>query len=768
MLVSFLIMLREGIEAALIVGIIASFLRHTGRSGLLPAVWAGVFFALGLSLLAGAGLQWMAADFPQKQQELFEGVVGLIAVAMLTSMALWMKKAAGSIKGRLQASVDAALLSTGDANGVGRGSWALIGMVFLAVAREGLESVFFLLAIFQQSQGASTAVGALAGIALSVLLGVAIYKGAVRLDLRRFFRWTGVLILLVAAGLLAGAVRRFHEAGVWNLWQGVVFDSSAVLPEDSPLGVLLGGLLGYMHAPVVSEVLAWGMYLLITLVLFLRPNHQPPAVTPTTATASAAPTTSAVPTAPPDDSQATAARAPALGAVVLGSGLVLLLGMAAFWQAASSTAQRAGAGGGSGPDAVSTVTVDGEAGIPVIHIAVNQGTCEPHAVTVPAGRVQFRITNGGQRALEWEILDGVMVLEERENILPGMTQVLTTRLSPGQYAMTCGTLNAPRGSLTVVTTDAFKAAAAKPAATAFIGALAEYQVYTLTEVAQLQDMLQALSQRIDRLPALSAGTTYSPTMTVTDQAAQTAQAASGPGIPDTAADSTIDDGYPADPLELLGMARGQYQKLAPLAVSMAEHARIDARANDFVLRDKDPQFVGLQRLAQGLKTGEGRDALQALLAALQQDVAQLAERLAAVDWQPALIASASAKALERASTLIPGDAVTAEQGRAVLQFVYGTVAAADKAQQLLAPVLSPANPMVAQQLQSSIDKLHQWLGEQGVSAGTVGIAGTANTAGDGLRITGVQLNPVQCQNLALALYQASQAMGKVNAALGLN
>ena len=241
MLVPFLIMLREGIEAALIVGIIASFLRHSGRAALMPAVWAGVFLALGLSLLAGAGLQWMAADFPQKQQELFEAVVGLIAVGMLTGMVFWMRKAARSIKGELQASVDKALSRTGS----GGASWALIGMVFLAVAREGLESVFFLLAIFQQSQGWGAAAGALLGIALSVLLGVGLYQGGVKINLRQFFRYTGVFILLVAAGLLAGAVRRLHEAGVWNQLQQVVFDSSGVLPEDSALGVVLGGLLGF-------------------------------------------------------------------------------------------------------------------------------------------------------------------------------------------------------------------------------------------------------------------------------------------------------------------------------------------------------------------------------------------------------------------------------------------------------------------------------------------------------------------------------------------
>ena len=166
MLVPFLIMLREGIEAALIVGIVASYLKQSGRDGLMPAVWVGVLLASALSLFAGAALQLMAAEFPQKEQELFEGVVGLIAVGMLTSMVFWMRKTARNIKGDLQASVERALGHGSDAAG-----WALIGMVFLAVAREGLESVFFLLAIFQQSQGWQAPVGALAGIAVSVIIG---------------------------------------------------------------------------------------------------------------------------------------------------------------------------------------------------------------------------------------------------------------------------------------------------------------------------------------------------------------------------------------------------------------------------------------------------------------------------------------------------------------------------------------------------------------------------------------------------------------------
>lgn len=264
MLVPFLIMLREGIEAALIVGIVAAYLQQTGRGALMPAVWVGVLLAVALSLFVGAGLQLMAAEFPQKQQELFEGVVALVAVVLLTSMVFWMRKAARSIKGELQASVARALGHAGQ-------GWALIGMVFLAVAREGLESVFFLLAVFQQSRGWQAPLGALAGLAVAVVLGVGLYSGGVRLNLRRFFRWTGVFILLVAAGLVAGVLRKFHEAGLWNHLQDVVFDLSAKLPMDSPLGAVLSGLLGYQAAPVVGEVVAYLAFLAVALFFFLRP-----------------------------------------------------------------------------------------------------------------------------------------------------------------------------------------------------------------------------------------------------------------------------------------------------------------------------------------------------------------------------------------------------------------------------------------------------------------------------------------------------------------
>nr|WP_256737597.1 iron uptake transporter permease EfeU [Pseudomonas sp. dw_358] len=264
-LVPFLIMLREGIEAALIVGIIASYLKQTGRGQWMPAVWIGVFLAGALALLVGGGLELVSAEFPQKQQELFEGLVGLLAVVILTSMVFWMRKVARSVKQSLQASLEQAL---GNSNNQ---VWALIAMVFFAVAREGLETVFFLLAVFQQSQGASGPLGALLGLLVAVAVGVALYKGSLRMNLTLFFRWTGLFILVVAAGVLANSVLALHEAGLWNHFQDVVFDISALLPMDGPTGSVLAGMFGYQDAPTVSVLAAYFLYLIVTLTLFFMP-----------------------------------------------------------------------------------------------------------------------------------------------------------------------------------------------------------------------------------------------------------------------------------------------------------------------------------------------------------------------------------------------------------------------------------------------------------------------------------------------------------------
>ena len=271
MLIAFLIMLREGIEAALIVGIVAGFLKQSGHSRLMPKVWLGVALAALMCLGIGYGIHSATGEIPQKEQEFVVGVIGLVAVAMLTYMILWMKKAARSMKQQLQDSVQTALN-----RGNGQG-WALVGMAFLAVAREGRARVFFLLAVFQQSPTWSMPVGAVLGLLTAVVIGALIYQGGMRLNLAKFFRWTGAFLIVVAAGLVAGSLRALHEAGVWNHLQEVVFDSSKYLHEDSPLGVLLGGFFGYTDHPTQGEVLAWLLYLVPVMIWFLH-GSRPAAV----------------------------------------------------------------------------------------------------------------------------------------------------------------------------------------------------------------------------------------------------------------------------------------------------------------------------------------------------------------------------------------------------------------------------------------------------------------------------------------------------------
>lgn len=267
MFVPFLIMFREGLEAALIVSLIASYLKRTQRSQWLGVVWIGVILAAALCLGLGIFINETTGEFPQKQQELFEGLVAVVAVCILTYMVFWMRKVSRSVKTHLEGAIDNALSA-----GKGQG-WALVAMVFFAVAREGLESVFFLLAAFQQDVGVQAPIGAVLGLVCAILVGMMIYWGGIKLHLAKFFKWTSLFILFVAAGLAAGAIRAFHEAGLWNYLQDIAFNLADVLSTHSLLGTFLEGILGYQEAPSVSEVLVYFLYLIPALIFFFMPQR---------------------------------------------------------------------------------------------------------------------------------------------------------------------------------------------------------------------------------------------------------------------------------------------------------------------------------------------------------------------------------------------------------------------------------------------------------------------------------------------------------------
>ena len=255
MLPTFVIGLREGLEASLIVGIIAAFLVKQGRRDVLRWVFVGV--GAGVLLCTGVGvlLRVISQSLPQRQQEGLETVIGAIAVLTVTYMVVWMKRHSRDLKGQLEGATTSALA-------VGSG-FALVTMAFLAVMREGFETVVFLLAAFNESSaGALAGLGALLGVLAAVALGYGIYHGGVRLNLSRFFRATGLVLVLVAGGLVVNALHTAHEAGWLNVGQQATLDLSAVVRPGSVQASLLTGMLGVQDHPVLIEVVGWLVYVI--------------------------------------------------------------------------------------------------------------------------------------------------------------------------------------------------------------------------------------------------------------------------------------------------------------------------------------------------------------------------------------------------------------------------------------------------------------------------------------------------------------------------
>lgn len=253
MLPTFVIGLREGVEAALIVAIIAGFLRQEGRRDALRPMWLGVGAAVAICVAAGIALELLDQELPQRRQEGLETVVGIAAVGIVTFMVVWMRRHARDLSGQLRRSAGAALAagSTG----------ALVAMAFFAVFREGLETVVFLLAVFQNADDpASAGAGAVLGLAAAVAIGLLIYRGGIKLNLARFFRITGFVLVLVAAGLLATAAHTAHEAGWINSMQAQALDLTWLVQPGTVTGSLLTGMLGLQPQPTEIEVLVYLLY----------------------------------------------------------------------------------------------------------------------------------------------------------------------------------------------------------------------------------------------------------------------------------------------------------------------------------------------------------------------------------------------------------------------------------------------------------------------------------------------------------------------------
>ncbi len=273
MLGNFLIGLREGLEASLVVSILVAFLVRTDRRSVLPMVWIGVGVAVAISVGVTFALAATQQALTFTAQEAFGGSLSIIAVGFVTWMIFWMRRAARSISGELRGRLEDAIQM---------GSAAVVLMAALAVGREGLETaLFFFTAAQAAGQTTDPLIGFLLGIALAVLLAYFIYRGAVKINMGKFFSVTGVLLIFVAAGILAYGVHDLQEAGILPGLNALAFDVSAAVPPDSWYGVLLKGVFNFSPQTTWLEAAVWVAYVAVVLALFLRPQraHQPAPVT---------------------------------------------------------------------------------------------------------------------------------------------------------------------------------------------------------------------------------------------------------------------------------------------------------------------------------------------------------------------------------------------------------------------------------------------------------------------------------------------------------
>jgi len=270
MLGNYLIGLREGLEASLVVTILIAYLVKSGRTHLLPRIWAGVAAAVAVSLAFGAVLTYGPRGLTFEAQEAVGGTLSILAVVLVTWMIFWMGRAARGLAGELRGQIDRAA----DA-----GRWSLAAVAALAVGREGLETALFLWAATETATGRATAstvpawqplTGAALGLLTAVVLGYLLYRGAVRINLSRFFTWTGGFLIVIAAGVLGYGIHDLQEAGILPGLNSLAFDVSGTVDEGSWYGTVLKGVFNFSAQTTWLQAIAWTLYLAVTMTLFLR------------------------------------------------------------------------------------------------------------------------------------------------------------------------------------------------------------------------------------------------------------------------------------------------------------------------------------------------------------------------------------------------------------------------------------------------------------------------------------------------------------------
>ena len=274
MLPTFLLSLREGLEAALIIGIVLGAVSKIHRKDLTPSVWLGALSAVAVSILTAVILTTFGMSLEEEAEQIFEGITMLLAAGILTWMIFWMGKQARFLKSELEDSVNKAAASTGKR--------AVFMLAFMAVVREGVELAIFITAAFFASNQAEASAnliqilaGTILGLGTAALLGYTIFATTVRLDLRKFFQVTGIMLILFAAGLVAHGVHEFNEVGWIPAIVEHIWDVNMILDENSVAGLLMKTLFGYNGNPSLTEMIAYFAYIIVTFIFWRRENTIP-------------------------------------------------------------------------------------------------------------------------------------------------------------------------------------------------------------------------------------------------------------------------------------------------------------------------------------------------------------------------------------------------------------------------------------------------------------------------------------------------------------
>lgn len=261
MLANLLIGFREGLEAALIVSILMAYLVKTDRRTQITKVWLGTGAAVALSVALGLALSLAVDTTPNGLNEFIAGTTSIVATGFVTWMVFWMARQSRTFSSDLKAKLDSKTSA----------SYAVAGIAFLAVIREGLETSVFLWSTSLATQGGTSAIwGAVLGLAIAAVLGVFMYRGSVRLNLGRFFKVSGAFLIVIAAGILSYGIAELQEIGVINFLTEQVYDISGIITADSAVEAILKGTVSFSATPSVLMVVAWVAYVAVTSALYFR------------------------------------------------------------------------------------------------------------------------------------------------------------------------------------------------------------------------------------------------------------------------------------------------------------------------------------------------------------------------------------------------------------------------------------------------------------------------------------------------------------------